>query len=672
MFTHWQEPAILAGLLAALLAATVHAAPLGTAFTYQGQLKESGLPASGLYDLQACLFDDPATPAPIACAPDFDDVPVDAGLFTITLDFGSLPFAGEARFLELRVRPGASGGGYTILSPRQPIRPAPEALRAAASSTAPWSGLSGVPAGFADGVDDDTNSGGTVTSVATGTGLTGGPITGTGTVAIATGGVGSAQLADGGVLAIDVASDSLGRAQIAANAIEASELANNSVDTASIVDGNVTSAKIAAGAVGASQIAPGAVGTSQLAVGAVGAAQINPAQVQARVGGSCAPGTYLRGINSDGSVLCAEVSGVTAITTVDDQANFVGQDTSIAIGSDGLPVISYHDVTAGALKVAKCANAACTGTATITTVDDSANDVGNFTSLAIGIDGLPVISYFDNTAFTLKVAKCANTACTGAATITTVDDPVVNRVGFFTSLAIGIDGLPVISYRDFDARALKVAKCANAACTGVSTITTVDDPANEVGAFTSIAIGSDGLPVIAYFDDTADALKVAKCVNAACTGTATITTVDDPVNSVGIHVSLAVGGDGLPVISYLDQTAATLKVAKCANAACTGIATITPIDVQASITAITSIDIGSDGLPVIAYFDQTASALKVARCANAACTGAATITIVDDPANNVGQHSSIAIGSDGLPVISYRDATASSLKVAKCGSRSCR
>jgi hypothetical protein len=42
----------------------------------------------------------------------------------------------------------------------------------------------------------------------------------------------------------------------------------------------------------------------------------------------------------------------------------------------------------------------------------------------------------------------------------------------------------------------KGAKCVNAACTGVSTITTVDDPANFVGYYTSIAIGADGLPVI--------------------------------------------------------------------------------------------------------------------------------------------------------------------------------
>jgi hypothetical protein len=171
------------------------AQPLGTAFTYQGQLTESGQPASGLYDLQVCLFDSPSNPVPIGCAPDFGDVPVEAGVFTLALDFGSAPFAGQQRFLELRVRPGAATGGYTILAPRQLVRATPEALRAAVASAAPWSGLTGVPAGFADGIDND--SGGTVTSVVAGTGLSGGTITGSGTLGIAPGGVGPTQLAPG-------------------------------------------------------------------------------------------------------------------------------------------------------------------------------------------------------------------------------------------------------------------------------------------------------------------------------------------------------------------------------------------------------------------------------------------------------------------------------------------
>ncbi len=50
----------------------------------------------------------------------------------------------------------------------------------------------------------DANSGGTVTSISTGSGLTGGPITTTGTISIAPGGVTSAHIADGTVGAVDV------------------------------------------------------------------------------------------------------------------------------------------------------------------------------------------------------------------------------------------------------------------------------------------------------------------------------------------------------------------------------------------------------------------------------------------------------------------------------------
>ena len=50
----------------------------------------------------------------------------------------------------------------------------------------------------------DDNSGGTVTSVGTGSGLTGGPITTSGTISIAPGGVTSAHIADGAVGAVDV------------------------------------------------------------------------------------------------------------------------------------------------------------------------------------------------------------------------------------------------------------------------------------------------------------------------------------------------------------------------------------------------------------------------------------------------------------------------------------
>ncbi len=346
--------------------------------------------------------------------------------------------------------------------------------------------------------------------------------------------------------------------------------------------------------------------------------------------------------------------------TAVDAAGIVGEYTSLAIGTDGNPVVSYFDRTNRDLKVAKCATPTCTGPAAITAVD-TVDDVGRYTSLAIGTDGNPVVSYYDNTNGDLKVAKCANPACTGAATLAAVDNVVpFGFVGLYTSVAIGTDGNPVISYYDSTNGDLKVAKCANPSCTGTATLTAVDT-ADTVGEFTSLAIGPDGNPVISYRDTTNGDLKVAKCANPACTGAGTITAVDT-AGSVGQSTSLAIGPDGNPVISYYDSTNLDLKVAKCANPTCTGAATITAVDTAGNVGEFTSIAIGTDSNPVISYFDT--GDLEVAKCPNPACTGVATMTAVDT-AGIVGEWNSIAIGTDGNPVVSYFAVTNDDLKVAR-------
>ena len=670
-----------------LSSAVISAEPLGSAFTYQGRLTDSGQSADGLYDLQVCLFDSPTAVVAIACPPDFDDVPIEDGVFTLALDFGAAPFVGQQRFIELRVRPGASTGGYTILTPRQLVRATPEALRSNVSSAAPWSGLTGVPAGFADGTDD--NSGGTVTSITAGAGLSGGTITGSGSIGIANGGVGAAQIAPGAV----------GLAQVNTAQVQARVSGNCGVGQyvrAVGADGSVTCGSDAVGGAGTVTsitagtglsggtitgsgvigIANGGVGSAQIAAAAVGTAQVNPAQVQVRVAGNCPIGHYLRAVNADGSVVCDSVLaylGINLKTIVDDPDGLVGEvaySTSIAIGSDGLPVISYgfDGTSEGAIRVAKCANAACTGATTISTL---VSERSFYTSIAIGADGLPVIA-FNELSGTLRVAKCANAACTGTSTITTVDDPPANEVGAHNAIAIGSDGLPVISYQDSSAGALKVAKCANAACTGLATITTVDDhPVLSLGEFSDIAIGADGLPVISYIDSALGALKVAKCANAACTGPATITTVDDPSNTLSGQTSIAIGPDGRPVIAYRDGTAQRLKIAKCVNQACTGAATITFSNREEG-GSFASIAIGADGLPVISSASSTGDRLFVTKCGNPECFNfGSTVSVVDGPDSTLDGFTSIAIGTDGLPVVSYIGAS-SSLKVAKCGTPGCR
>jgi hypothetical protein len=138
-------------LLVLLPAAIARPQPVGTAFTYQGRLLDGGNPATGAYDLQLALFDAEAGGSQVGSTITRDDVAVSSGLFVMSLDFGAA-FTGSRRWLEIRVRPGASTGTFTTLGARQELTPAPNAVF---SSSAPWTGIAGKPAGFADDVDDD-------------------------------------------------------------------------------------------------------------------------------------------------------------------------------------------------------------------------------------------------------------------------------------------------------------------------------------------------------------------------------------------------------------------------------------------------------------------------------------------------------------------------------------
>ena len=102
-------------------------ADVGTAFTYQGNLKDGGVPANGVYDFYFALYVAESGGAPIAQAYP-NDVTVTNGYFTTLLDFGAEKFIGEARWVGIWVRPGASTGAYTQLTPRQALTPAPIAL----------------------------------------------------------------------------------------------------------------------------------------------------------------------------------------------------------------------------------------------------------------------------------------------------------------------------------------------------------------------------------------------------------------------------------------------------------------------------------------------------------------------------------------------------------------
>ena len=91
---------------------------------------------------------------------------------------------------------------------------------------------------------------------------------------------------------------------------------------------------------------------------------------------------------------------------------------------------------------------------------DSTGAVGAYTSIAIGTNGNPIISYYDytNSVGNLKVAACNNPTCevlggAPASTNTIIDS---SGYGWYSSIAIGTNGNPIISYYDYANQDLKV------------------------------------------------------------------------------------------------------------------------------------------------------------------------------------------------------------------------
>jgi hypothetical protein len=334
--------------------------------------------------------------------------------------------------------------------------------------------------------------------------------------------------------------------------------------------------------------------------------------------------------------------------TIVDSGGDVGEYSSITLGADGLGLISYHDYTNVDLKVLHCGNLLCNSGNTITTVD-SDGLVGYDTSITLGADGLGLISYTDVSSDALMVLHCGNMLCNSGNISTVVDS-----IGWNTSITLGADGLGLISYHASHNGALQILHCGNVLCNSGNITTTVDS-SGDVGRDSSITIGADGLGLVSYWDFYNRDLKVLHCGNTLCNSGNTVTTVDSEGDIE--YSSITLGADGLGLIIYSDLTNDVLKVLHCGNALCNSGNTATIVSGASGYPA--SITLGTDGLVLASYYR---SGLRVLHCGNTLCNGGNTILTID---SGDSLYSSIVLGADGLGLISYMSITDRDLKVFK-------
>jgi hypothetical protein len=129
------------------LATGALAQPLGTVFTYQGELRSSGTPITGDTDFRFRLYDAATSGNQIGPALSLANTSLSEGRFTADLDFGAAAFSAQTRYLEIDVRHPAGSGDFVTLSQRQPMHPAPVAHYALAGNAGPQG-----PSGIIDGL----------------------------------------------------------------------------------------------------------------------------------------------------------------------------------------------------------------------------------------------------------------------------------------------------------------------------------------------------------------------------------------------------------------------------------------------------------------------------------------------------------------------------------------
>ncbi|HEY7280778.1 MAG TPA: hypothetical protein VID47_04205 [Actinomycetota bacterium] len=366
----------------------------------------------------------------------------------------------------------------------------------------------------------------------------------------------------------------------------------------------------------------------------------------------------------------------TQVTTL-DSGNDVGRYVSATIGVDGLGLISYEDATTRRLMVAHCVNTACTSATTTAVLGLFNGTAGFWTSIAIGRDGLGLISSTQRNTKTgvtgLEVTHCSNVDCT-AATSTSL----ASSVGAGTSIAIGSDGLGLISFQKGDgllAGALAMAHCSNPDCT--SATVTIENPpqlggvptwssSDRVGADSSLTVQGDGLGLVTFTDTTDNRVFVTDCANPACT----FLDLGQLVSS-GTASSLVTGDDGRGEIAVLSGS--EVRLFHCNDTEfCTNFDTSSQFESSESGVSIT---VGPAGQPILAG-SNAGGPTEVADCADPACGEKGETPDTDESgihrvAGTGSGFVSVTIGTDGFPLVATYDDAGHSLVVSHCSNQMC-
>ena len=243
-----------------------------------------------------------------------------------------------------------------------------------------------------------------------------------------------------------------------------------------------------------------------------------------------------------------------------DTSNNVGYYTSIAIDSNDAVHISHFDDTNKHPKYATCSSGCTTASNWDNVQVETSGSGGYFTSIAIDSNDAVHMSYFRWTNSEFKYATCSS-GCTMTSNWNTVSFDSVGSLGTGHNPSMAIDSNDGVHVSYFDAtnNDLKYATCSSG-CTTASNWNKVSvDTTGDVGYHSSIGIDSNDAVHISYFDETNDDLKYATCSSGCTTASNWNNESVDSIGLTGYYTSIAIDTNDVIHISYFDDTNNKIK-----------------------------------------------------------------------------------------------------------------
>ena len=470
-------------------------------------------------------------------------------------------------------------------------------------------------------------------------------------------------------------------------------------------------------ATNALSVVDGAVNSASVFDGSLNAVDIDSGSIQRRVAQACAVGSSIRAIDASGDVTCEAVSSSGDITAVTAGVGLSGGATSgdalLGVATAGIVqnMLASGAVGAGQIdssEVQRRVGSACATGSSIRQINadgsvlcqlDNAG-VGDITGITAGTGlsggGLAgeVILGIGNNAIT--ATQLANGAVGGAQ----IDSSQVqSRIS--TGCVVGS------SIRQINSDGSVLCQLDGV---GTGDITSVSAGGGLVGGGTtadiSIAVGAEAVnaamigPAAVGDSELAPAsvgtakiisTQVQRRVVGACAPTQILRAINEdgsvvcdaanfglvrtalPIDSAG-NIDVEIGADGLPLLAYVDTGSQDAHVVKCGNAKCSSGNIDSTVDAVVGVVGSPTIEIDlfvpPDGVPIVAYFEASQGDLRYVRCGNTSCSSGNTATTIQST-GNVGLSPRIALTAAGNPMMAYLATSPKRVLYSACSGLTC-